>query len=449
MPRRPPTYKELAALVKQQAREIASLKAQLELLKTRKNSRNSSIAPSKDENRPKPNQSLRKSSGKKPGGQFGRKGKTLDMESNPDKVVELHPDYCRSCGASLSGVDSTKQQSRQVVDIPPIQAVYTEYQTFAKVCACGCNTLADFPKGVEAPISYGSNTEALIGYFHTRQYLPFGRMQELFNDVFNLPISEGGIHYLLNRFADKTTPLYDIIKQRVAASPVVGSDETGVKVNGDKHWFWTWQTPCLTFIAHSQNRGSATINQYFPNSFADSTLVHDGWKPQLNTLAKNHQSCLPHLVRRLKYLNEKYNHHWGASFRDLLLDAWKLKNEIITTKEHHYNIKRTEIIQRLQALLDKPPEKTHKELFSFYKRMDRERQHLFTFLFLKDVPPDNNASERAIRNVKIKQKISGQFKIPKAAQNFAKIRSVIDTTIKNRMNVLQALNLIAKFEFQL
>jgi transposase len=64
------------------------------------------------------------------------------------------------------------------------------------------------------------------------------------------------------------------------------------------------------------------------------------------------------------------------------------------------------------------------------------------------VPPDNNGSERAVRNIKVKQKISGQFKIEKTAQNFAQIRSVIDTTIKNGLNVLDALNLIAKLEVQ-
>jgi transposase len=78
--------------------------------------------------------------------------------------------------------------------------------------------------------------------------------------------------------------------------------------------------------------------------------------------------------------------------------------------------------------------------------MLREKQHIFTFLFNENVPPDNNASERAIRNVKVKQKISGQFKEEHAAQNFAKIRSVIDTTIKNGLNVLEALALIAKFK---
>ena len=113
-----------------------------------------------------------------------------------------------------------------------------------------------------------------------------------------------------------------------------------------------------------------------------------------------------------------------------------------------YDIERAKIVQRLAELLDRPPDKKHKELHTFYKRTCRERQHLFTFLFVENVPPDNNASERAIRNVKVKQKISGQFKTEKAAQNFAKIRSVIDTTIKNGMNVLEALSLIAKLQPQ-
>lgn len=76
--------------------------------------------------------------------------------------------------------------------------------------------------------------------------------------------------------------------------------------------------------------------------------------------------------------------------------------------------------------------------------MRKERHSLFTFLYFKNVPPDNNASERAIRNVKVKQKISWQFKKEQAAQNFAKIRSVIDTTIKSGANVLNSLIFIAE-----
>lgn len=421
------------------------LKERLSKYETPKNSRNSSIPPSQDQNRPKRNQSLRKATGKKPGGQLGRTGKTLKMVKNPDTIIKLHPDYCINCGTSLLGVSASKEQIRQKIDIPPIKAIITEYQTFSKTCQCGCKTTADFPKGVNSPVSYGENIEGIIGYFHARQYLPFARMQEVFNDVFNITISQGGIHYVLNRFADKLTPVYNIIKQRIENSKVIGADETGVKVNGDKHWYWAWQTERLTFIAHSENRKQETVKVHFPNGFPNSTLVHDGWKPQINTPAKNHQTCLAHLQRHLNYLNKLYpNNNWGNQFSELLSKSLKISDKLEIDK---FASKRDMIINTLEKLLGKPPNPKHKELVTFHKRMCREKDHLFSFLFVKNVPPDNNASERAIRNVKVKQKISGQFKKARTAQNFAKIRSVIDTCVKNGTNVVQAMSLIAKFEF--
>lgn len=429
-------------------KENAFLKERLAKYENPKNSRNSSIPPSKDENRPKKNQSLRLPSGKKPGGQKGRKGKTLEMTASPDTIIELVSDYCRGCGTSLQDRPAVKGKSRQIVDIPPIKAVYTEYQSFIKVCNCGCQNIADFPEGVQAPVSYGENIEALVAYFHARQYLPFARLKETLNDAFGVPISEGGVHCLLRRFAQKGTPIYQMIKQRVQNSEVVGTDETGVKVNASRHLFWTWQTPLFTYIAHSNNRGSETIDREFPEGFPQSTLVHDGWRAQIKTVSKNHQACFPHLQRILNYLNQLYlKQEWGINFIKLLYDSEKLKKNL-EFQNKQYNEGRALIIQRFEFLLNNPPNKTQKELYTFYKRMLREKQHIFTFLFIEDVPSDNNASERAIRNVKVKQKISGQFKIEQAAQNFAIIRSVIDTTIKNGLNVLEALVLIAKYDLQ-
>ena len=72
-------------------------------------------------------------------------------------------------------------------------------------------------------------------------------------------------------------------------------------------------------------------------------------------------------------------------------------------------------------------------------------QWILYFLKQSNVTPDNNGSERAIRNIKVKQKISGQFKTLETANIFAVLRSVIDTTIKNNKSVLTALYLIATF----
>ena len=370
---------ELLKKVEDLTKEVGYLRKRLSKYENPKNSRNSSMPPSSDVNRPKKNQSLRRSSGKKPGGQPGHKGNTLKMAATPDLVVELSSEYCKNCGASLETMPIVKKQSRQTIDIAPIKVICTEYRSLIKECPCGCRSETDFPSGVNASVSYGENIESLVGYFHARQYLPFARMKEVFNDVFHIDISESGVHCLLNRFAEKTSPLYQMIKQRIQNSKVVGSDETGVKVNGNKHWFWAWQTPKLTYIAHSDNRASATIEGHFPQGFSQSTLVHDGWRPQLNTKAKNHQSCLPHLLRHLNYLNGKYkNVAWGIDFQNLLYKALQIKNKY-GEKDKVFTVKRVEVVQQLEHLLSKPPNKKHKELHTFYKRMCRERQHLFTF----------------------------------------------------------------------
>jgi transposase len=58
-----------------------------------------------------------------------------------------------------------------------------------------------------------------------------------------------------------------------------------------------------------------------------------------------------------------------------------------------------------------------------------KKNHLFNFLFYPDVPYDNNGSGRAIRNLKVKQKVSGDFRSEKGADVFALLRTVVDTII--------------------
>ena len=102
-----------------------------------------------------------------------------------------------------------------------------------------------------------------------------------------------------------------------------------------------------------------------------------------------------------------------------------------------------QIQKRLDRLLNHPVDRSAKEIITFKKRMVKYKDYILTCLNHPDVPPDNNASERAIRNIKVKQKISGQFKAQAAAEKFAILRSIIDTTIKNRNNVVDVLTMTA------
>jgi transposase len=303
-----------------------------------------------------------------------------------------------------------------------------------------------FPVGVDCPVRYGKNIEILIGYLNVRQYLPFKRLQEMLHDLFAIPISEGGLHCLLNRLAFKGVDAYEMIRQKVLNSRVIGTDETGMKVNGKKYWFWTWQNKHATYITASTNRGTSTIDEHVNGIYQDAILVHDCWKAHFQTPVNKHQLCTAHLERETKYLEDRYKVSWPVRFRVMLMEAQKLKKQFIPADYYYPNHARSNLERELDNLLSEPLDPKHKEMITFQKRIIKYRDHVFTFLYHPSVPPDNNGSERAIRNVKVKQKISGQFKIFNAAENFALLRSIIDTAIKNEQNVLQTLNVIADYK---
>jgi len=426
-------------------KENQYLKERLSKYEHPKNSGNSSIPPSKDENRPKRNQSLRKKTGRKPGGQKGSKGNTLKMLECPD-IVEKHiPDFCSCCGKDIRGHAKEFVGKRQVIDIPEIKYHVHEHQVFSKTCTCGHQTTAQYPIEANAPVSYGNKLECLIGYLHARQYIPFKRMEEFIKDVFNIPISEGGIHYLLNKLVNKARPAYELIREKLASDGrfAVGADETGIKVCGDKHWAWTWQNNEATFISITDNRSGKSITENFKDGFKESVLVHDCWKSHFNTHALSHQVCIAHLLRDLNYLTELYNHKWSRICKMIFKSALVLEKKMNKADYYAHNPKRESLENRLNILLKYTLNENDKELVAFQKRLIKYRDYIFVFLYRPEVPPDNNASERAIRNIKVKQKISGQFKSPDGAYGFAVLRSITDTIIKNKQNVLNSLKIIA------
>jgi len=409
----------------------------------KKNSTNSSIPPSKDENRVKPNQSLRTKTGKKTGGQKGSKGTTLKMHVNVDTIVDHKMDFCTSCGEKLLGAQEFTGK-RQVVDIPPIQAIITEHRIYKTTCQCGKDHTSSYPKDVSGPISYGNNIEATIGYLSVGQYMPMQRIAEFFEQVLNIKISQGTISNKLASLAKKCIPFYEEVKSRVETSKVVGADETGCVVNGKKWWMWTWQNTKLTYISASNSRGYQAILDNFPNGLPETILVSDCWAAQLKTPTRLNQLCLAHIQRELKYFIQSCSNWWSKRFLKLIYKALELKKDIMKGA----SINKQERIKKIQTDSTKllcQIAKGPKKLQTLKNRLSKHAKSLWVFLDHIDVPPDNNGAERAIRNVKVKQKVSGQFRSEKGAYQFAVIRSVYDTIRKNNGKAFNALALVANF----
>jgi transposase len=425
--------------------KITVLEAELAIYRNKKNSNNSHTPPSKDENRPVKNQSLREKSDKKAGGQQGHEGKTLECSAVINEVVEYVPEYCNYCGEDLTGVPEEITDTRQIMDIPVIKPVCAVHRIYRKTCSCGHSTESNFPAYLTAKVQYGANVESLVGYLHARQYLPYQRMKEFFTDVMGLPVSVGGINNILKRLTQKAMPYYEQIKERLYQSVFIGTDETGVKVNGQKDWMWTWQNDDLTFIVHSDNRGFKTIEDNFSKGLPNATLQHDRFACHFNCKAMHHQICMSHLLRDLQYIDELYAEcQWAAEMKVLIVQALRLKKDLTTRQYYSENEERHRLTIKLDELLCFTLNENHGKAKALQKNLRKHQQYILWFLYHPKVPPDNNGAERAIRNIKVKQKISGQFKSVQGAGGFAILRSVIDTTIKSGQNVLNALSLIAK-----
>ena len=394
--------------------------------KPEKNCSNSSVPPSQESiaaRELRRTKSLRKPSGKPSGGQPGHKGSTLQSVSTPDRIIKHEPAYCKCCGRPLDGIAYRKIRKTQIVDIKFVVET-TEEQYYEKVCQCGCVNNCDAPN---CRIKYGDNIRALVSYLNVVQCIPFKRIAELISDLCGQRISEGTVQNILKGNSAKSDKAYDEIRKRIECAPVVGADETGAAVGKQLHWNWIFQTDALTYVYQLKSRGQEAVDSKFPNGLPHSTLVTDRKQTYFKMNVKDHQVCLAHLLRNAEYLNElDAKQDWSRRFIHLLAHAIDLRrNNTITQRK--IKVLKT----KMKNLLGESLSHLDDEFERFKKGILKVKDYLFTFLSNPLVPYDNNASERGVRKIKIKQKVSGCFRTDEGADDFAKLHSIAETAMKN------------------
>ncbi len=139
---------------------------------------------------------------------------------------------------------------------------------------------------------------------------------------------------------------------------------------------------------------------------------------------KDHQVCLAHLLRNAKYLNElDPNQNWSRRFIHLIEHSINLRREdnITSRKIKVLKTKMKNLLGESLTHLDNEFEK--------FKRVSLKSKT--TLSLNPSVPYENNASERGVRKIKIKQKVSGCFRTDSGADDFAKLHSIAETAMKN------------------
>jgi transposase len=456
--------RHLTEIVEKQAKQIEKLEKRVHELERQlgQNSNNSSKPPSSDGLRKPTN--LRNPGGKK-GAPKGHEGKTLRFSQQVDEIIEHRVTTCTNCLASLHSEMTEHYEKRQVFDLPAPRIAVTEHRA-QTVCCPHCKTVnkATFPDRVTAPVQYGDGFAAWTTYLNVYQLLPLKRIGQLFEDLTGQRPSEGTLLSYVQSMTSALKPLEQIIKERIVQSPLLHADETGLRIEGKKHWMHTVSNVNWTLLAIHPSRGSHGMNEMGILPCYSGILVHDCYGSYFKEIYSYlHALCNAHLLRECQGIIEYDGHRWATDMKELLQECWKLvcearlanrplSEEAVAHLSNRYDFilvqAQSEWAQdNVRAKTGPRGRKVKSKAANLGERFLLHKEAILRFLQDERVPFDNNQAERDIRMVKVKEKISGTFRTQLGAECFARIRSVISTFLKQDIPVLSSLISAFRGEF--
>jgi transposase len=420
-----------------------------------KHSGNSGKPPSSDGLKKPRTRSLREKSGRKPGGQTGHPGHTLQMSDRPEHTQVHTIDHCPHCQTDLSGVSPTGCVRRQVFDVPPVAIEVTEHQAELKQCP-GCNRSvhAAFPAGVSHPVQYGSRLKAQASYLNTYHFIPIARTCELLGDFYGQAPALALVEEANQAIQRGSEPAFAEIQRQLTCAQVAHFDESGLRVAGQTQWLHVASTDSLTHYDVHPKRGQEAMQDIgiLPNF--GGCAVHDHWKSYQSFDQCTHAYCNAHHLRELQFITDQYAQAWAQDMAQLLRDAKAEVEELATVADALPPDRIAHFEQRYAAILqqgftanpppDKPPPKKRGRIKqsppkNLLDRLDRHKPEVLAFMSDFSIPFDNNLAERDVRMIKVKQKVSGSFRTSHGAKTFCALRSYISTVRKQGGTVISAL----------
>jgi transposase len=451
-------------LIESLSAELGAARVRIAELEARlgQTSKNSSKPPSSDGLAKPAPKSLRKRGARKPGGQAGHPGSTLAPVAVPDEVIAHEPGCCRGCGQGLGGAVEVGREHRQVFDIPPISVRVTEHQLIARRCCCGTTTRAAAPGGVSAPVQYGPRITAIILYLYVGQFLSKKRTAAALAELFGTPVSEGTVATMTTRAAKGLGGFLEWVRANLAAAEVVNFDETGLRVEGRLRWVHSASTGKYSLIFVHDRRGTKGMDAAGVLPEFAGVAVHDAWAPYDTYSRLTHALCNAHVLRELQAVTDTTpagEWCWAEQTADALRELNQLVKDALAASSnldsgnlddidaaalaaaiHRYHSAAQLGVEATRTRATKLMAKHH----ALARRLIDRQDDYLRFTVDPRVPFDNNAAEREVRMVKLRQKVSGCLRTLTGAQQFCAIRSYLATAAKHGIHFFAALTALAE-----
>jgi transposase len=418
--------------------EVADLRQQVADLTARldQNSHNSSRPPSSDApsvKRPPPREPSRRKRGAQPGHEFHHRPLLP-----ADEEVPCKPTACRRCGKTLVGSDPQPRR-HQVLELPPIKPLVTEYQLHRLVCQrCGTSTRATLPAGVPTG-QQGARLQGVLAVLTGAYRLSKDQAETLCADLFRIPICSGTICQLEQQTSAALEPVVQALRQHVRTEHA-NLDETGWREEGKRVWLWVAVTALVTVFHIARSRGSAVARGLLGCGL--HWVVTSDRYSAYNWLAlRRRQLCWAHLRRDFQAMIDRDKEgrvighelllfsddvfHWWYRVRDGTLRRSSMRTCIAGQRRW------------LRDLLERGAGCGCAKTAAVCRELRKREPALWTFLRSEGVEPTNNAAERALRHAVLWRKSSYGTASVKGSQYVANILSVVATCRQQGRNVLE------------
>ncbi len=418
---------------------IEQLEEKLEAIKqkkssAKKNSKNSSIPPSKGFKENK-QESEKKSSPRK--ASLGRKGGGRKLNPKPDQIIIAQVKHCPHCQTQVSKAEQKLIALYEKIEIPPIKPIVTRIERYGGHCSgCHQDYISPVPVGMEQSSPFGDSIISLITYLRYTHAISYRRLSQLLFQVFNLSISQGAIANLLEVAKNRLNQSVEEIMTRLHQSKLVCSDETGARVKGKNQWEWVFQNEDVCLHVIKPTRSSKVIEEVM-GEHQPEVWVSDLFSAQKNNPAIKWQVCLAHQLRNCQYAIDAGDKIFAPRMKMVLLRALaihKKRNQLKTSTliNYSYDLKR-----RYKKVLNLNPDQDDGvRLLKRYKQLEK---NLFLFLEDSSIPPTNNSSEQAIRMSTVFRKVTNCFRSDWGKDLFAAVRSVVNTGARQGLSAYEAI----------
>jgi len=282
---------------------------------------------------------------------------------------------------------------------------------------------------------YGQNLRAFVIYLLIELRLSYQKATEHVWSLFDIALPNSTAHDIKSEMAKKYLPTYHGILRQIAKGVLVHADETRGVVRGGGHYIWVFANLTSVAYVYAKSRESAILEEVL-DGFS-GVLISDFYAAY-DSVPCAQQKCLIHLMRDIN--EDLHRNPFDEPLKEIAARFGGLLRGIVETidtyglKARHLGKHRKPaagFIEHVVAM------KCATEAgLALKKRIEKNRDKLFTFLDYDGVPWNNNNAEHAVRAfTRVRNAILTST--PKGHREYATLLSIQQTLRYRGMGFLE------------